>query len=119
MVFDASTPNRSELAAFAALAQAFPDHFLALIDTYDVKESGLPNFCAVAMALHDSGHVAKGVQIDSGDVTRVSAVVRSFLQKASEGFDIPWLKQVEIVTTNANPYTLMPVVAMIRQTLNR
>ena len=47
--------NDSELAAFVAFAQAFPRQFLAMIDTYSTLASGLYNFLAVALALHDSG----------------------------------------------------------------
>ena len=42
--------NESELAAFASYALAFPSGFLALVDTYDVLKSGVPNFLAVARA---------------------------------------------------------------------
>nr|GMC62825.1 nicotinate phosphoribosyltransferase 2-like [Ipomoea batatas] len=47
--------NQSELAAFTSYALAFPGSFLALVDTYDVIRSGVPNFCAVALALNDLG----------------------------------------------------------------
>jgi nicotinic acid phosphoribosyltransferase len=50
--------NSSELLAFAAYALAFPDGFLALVDTYDTLESGVPNFLAVALALHRLGRRA-------------------------------------------------------------
>ena len=36
--------NKGELAAFTSYAIAFPTNFLALVDTYDVLKSGLPNF---------------------------------------------------------------------------
>ena len=49
-------PHDGELAAFASYAIAFPDEFLALIDTYDVSKSGILNFAAVAMALDDLGY---------------------------------------------------------------
>lgn len=47
--------NESELASFICFAQAFPRGFLALIDTYNTLTSGLYNFLAVALALHDAG----------------------------------------------------------------
>lgn len=50
------TSSDSELAAFTAYAQAFPDVFLALVDTYDTMQSGMPNFLCVALALDDLGH---------------------------------------------------------------
>lgn len=51
-----SSSSDSELAAFTAYAQAFPDGFLALVDTYDTLQSGVPNFLCVALALDDLGH---------------------------------------------------------------
>lgn len=50
------TSSESELAAFTAYAQAFPDGFMALVDTYDTLQSGVPNFLCVALALDDLGH---------------------------------------------------------------
>lgn len=51
-----NSSSKSELAAFTAYAQAFPDGFLALVDTYDTLASGVPNFLCVALALDDLGH---------------------------------------------------------------
>lgn len=89
-----------ELAAMVSFAIAFPDGFMALVDTYDVKRSGLLNFCAVAMALNDQGYCAKGVRIDSGDLAYLSCLARETFNLVAERFQIPWFKSVKIVASN-------------------
>jgi nicotinate phosphoribosyltransferase len=74
----------SELAAFIAYAQAFPDGFLALVDTYDTLNSGVPNFIAVASVLARLGHKAVGIRLDSGDLAYLSKEARSMFQDADK-----------------------------------
>jgi nicotinate phosphoribosyltransferase len=69
--------DEGELAAFISYAQAFPAGLVALIDTYDVLESGLPNFICVAMALADFGYAPVGVRLDSGDLAQLSKACRA------------------------------------------
>ncbi|CAI9303205.1 unnamed protein product [Lactuca saligna] len=64
--------NQCELVGFISYALAFPDNFLALVDTYDVMKSGVPNFCAVALALNDLGYKARGIRLNSGDLAYLS-----------------------------------------------
>eukprot|EP00730_Choanoeca_flexa_P002834 TRINITY_DN11197_c0_g1_i4.p1 TRINITY_DN11197_c0_g1~~TRINITY_DN11197_c0_g1_i4.p1 ORF type:complete len:433 (+),score=82.30 TRINITY_DN11197_c0_g1_i4:125-1423(+) len=89
-----------ELAAFTAYAIAFPKTFLALIDTYDVLNSGCPNFLMVALALADLGHVAKGIRLDSGDLAYQSKVCRQLFDWAAERFNVPSLKEAIVVASN-------------------
>ncbi|XP_022339087.2 nicotinate phosphoribosyltransferase-like isoform X1 [Crassostrea virginica] len=92
--------SEGELAAFIAYAQAFPNGFLALIDTYDVIRSGLPNFCSVAMALNDFGYEPRGIRLDSGDLAYLSTVVRENFRKVAEKFGVPWFSKLTIVASN-------------------
>ncbi|KAG0427647.1 hypothetical protein HPB47_025302 [Ixodes persulcatus] len=89
-----------ELAAFVSYAVAFPRNFLALVDTYDVLRSGLLNFSAVAMALHDLGYRAVGVRIDSGDLAYLSSCASALFGQIADQFGQPWFKDLVIVASN-------------------
>ncbi|XP_063702473.1 nicotinate phosphoribosyltransferase isoform X2 [Culicoides brevitarsis] len=101
-ILDISTEESSEgeLAAMVSYAIAFPDGFMALVDTYDVKRSGLLNFCAVALALHDQGYRPIGVRIDSGDLAYLSCLARQTFEKVAERFRLPWFSKLTIVASN-------------------
>ncbi|XP_067928750.1 nicotinate phosphoribosyltransferase-like [Watersipora subatra] len=92
--------NKGELAAFIAYAVAFPKGFLALVDTYDVLRSGIPNFCAVALALNDIGYRAQGIRLDSGDLAYLSNCVRTFFTSVANHFSQDWFKDLTIVASN-------------------
>lgn len=89
-----------ELAAFASYAVAFPDGFLALVDTYDVSRSGILNFAAVAMALNDLGYGAIGIRIDSGDLAYLSKVAREAFESIAKQFGCDWFATLMIVASN-------------------
>ncbi|XP_021714325.1 nicotinate phosphoribosyltransferase 2-like isoform X1 [Chenopodium quinoa] len=92
--------NLSELAAFTSYALAFPDNFLALVDTYDVLRSGIPNFCAVALALRDLGYKAMGIRLDSGDLAYLSCEARKFFQVIEKEFGVPDFGKMSITASN-------------------
>ncbi|CAJ1942831.1 unnamed protein product [Sphenostylis stenocarpa] len=92
--------NQSELAAFTSYALAFPDNFLALVDTYDVMRSGIPNFCAVALALGDLGYKAVGIRLDSGDLAYLSCEVRKFFRAIEKEFGVPEFGKLAITASN-------------------
>ncbi|KAI6234064.1 Nicotinate phosphoribosyltransferase domain containing protein [Aphelenchoides fujianensis] len=91
-----------ELVAFCAYAIAFPNGFLALIDTYDVLRSGVINFCAVTLAIHDLGYRAVGCRIDSGDLSYLSKEIRARFKKiaALDPKNLQWVENLTIVASN-------------------
>ncbi|CAG7659360.1 unnamed protein product [Allacma fusca] len=84
-----------ELAAFASYALAFPEAFVALVDT-----SGLLNFCAVAMALNDMGFIPKGIRIDSGDLAYLSTLSRATFERVATKYNLDWFRTLMIVASN-------------------
>lgn len=92
--------NQSELAAFISYALAFPNDFLALVDTYDVMRSGIPNFCAVALALNDLGYKALGIRLDSGDLAYLSCETRKFFRTIEKEFGVPDFGKMGITASN-------------------
>lgn len=82
-----------ELAAFRAYADAYPDHTILLVDTYDTLASGLPNAITVARELRESGHELRGIRIDSGDLAYLS-------REARRMFDEAGFPDVKIVVSN-------------------
>jgi len=101
----ASNSNDGELAAFIDFAQCFPTQFLALVDTYDTLQSGVPNFLAVALALHQCGFKPIGIRLDSGDLAYLSKTTYKLFEKASDRFvailgGLRLEKELSIVASN-------------------
>ncbi|NXI40849.1 PNCB phosphoribosyltransferase, partial [Galbula dea] len=92
--------NRGELAAFVSYAVTFPCNFQGLLDTYCVRRSGLPNFCAVALALHQLGYQAVGLRLDSGDLAQQSKEIRQALRACGARFQVPWFETIPIAVSN-------------------
>nr|XP_056710600.1 nicotinate phosphoribosyltransferase [Euleptes europaea] len=92
--------NRGERAAFVSYAITFPHNFQGLVDTYCVMRSGIPNFCAVALALNELGYRAIGVRLDSGDLARQSVEIRQVFRTCSAHFQVPWFERVPIAVSN-------------------
>ena len=85
----------SELDAFSAYSDTFPDNSIFLIDTYDTLE-GAHNAVKVAKEMEKRGDHLTGVRLDSGDMVVLSKEVRKILDRAglfnvkifaSSGFD--------------------------------
>lgn len=71
----------SELEAFKAYAEAFPDHCVFLVDTYDTIK-GVANAIEVGRILREKGKELVGIRIDSGDLAYYSNIAREMLDQA-------------------------------------
>jgi nicotinate phosphoribosyltransferase len=92
--------NKGELAAFISYAIAFPTSFLALVDTYDVLKSGVPNFLSVARVLHECNYQAIGLRLDSGDLAYLSLEVRARFIQTAKIYNISYIKDFTIIASN-------------------
>lgn len=71
----------SELEAFEAYADAFPDQCVFLVDTYDTI-NGVKNAIKVGEILRSKGKEMIGIRIDSGDLAYYSNKAREMLDEA-------------------------------------
>ncbi len=83
----------SELEAFRAYANTFPDQCVLLVDTYNTMKSGLPNAITVGKELLEKGHQLMGIRLDSGDLAYLSKRTRKMLDDAG-------LQETKIVVSN-------------------
>ncbi len=75
----------SEIEAFRAYANLYPDACLLLVDTYNTLKSGVPNAIEVFKELRAKGHEPLGIRLDSGDLAYLSKRARKMLDDA--GFE--------------------------------
>ena len=71
----------SELDAFRAFADSFPDSSILLVDTYDTEE-GTRRAAKLGRELTAEGHRLRGVRLDSGDLLDLSRRAREILDEA-------------------------------------
>lgn len=92
--------NDSELAAFITYAGAFPNSFVALVDTYDTLHSGIRNFILVALVLDDLGFAPRGIRLDSGDLSYLSLEASKMFRELAVTLNRPFLRKVIISASN-------------------
>ena len=82
----------SELEAFRAYTQSFPQNAVLLVDTYDTLK-GVQNAITVAKEMANRGEQLAGIRIDSGDLAWLSIQARALLDSAG-------CSDVKIVASN-------------------
>jgi nicotinate phosphoribosyltransferase len=71
--------GQTELDAFDAYSQVYPDDCLLLVDTVDTLGSGIPNAIKVFEKLKKKGHRPLGVRLDSGDLAYLAVQAAKML----------------------------------------
>jgi nicotinate phosphoribosyltransferase len=72
----------SELEAFEAFAESYPDNCILLVDTINTLESGVPNAIKVFEKLRRKGYSPRGIRLDSGDLAYLSLAAAKMLNNA-------------------------------------
>lgn len=99
----------TELDAFRAFAELYPDDCVLLVDTIDTLASGIPNAIRVFEELRNSGHVPRGIRLDSGDLAYLA--IQAAIQLDRAGFD-----EVNIVlSNNLDELVIWQIVTQIRE----
>jgi nicotinate phosphoribosyltransferase len=83
----------TELDAFRAYADLYPDGCTLLVDTINTLESGVPNAILVFEELKQKGHQPVGIRLDSGDLAFLSI-------HAAKQLDDAGFPDVQIVLSN-------------------
>lgn len=103
----------SELDAFRAYADVYPDDCLLLVDTIDTLESGVPNAIKVFEELRRKGHRPIGIRLDSGDLAYLSIQAAGMLDEA--GFE-----DTQIVLSNQlDELVILQIITQIQEEASR
>jgi nicotinate phosphoribosyltransferase len=99
----------TELDAFRAYAEVYPDNCLLLVDTVDTLASGVPNAIRIFEELKRQGHRPIGIRLDSGDLAYLAIQAARMLDEA--GFP-----ETTIVLSNElDELTIWQIHAQIRE----
>jgi len=99
----------SELDAFRAYAEMYPDDCLLLVDTINTLESGVPNAIKIFEELRKKGHKPLGIRLDSGDLAFLSI-------QAAKMLNIAGFHDVSIVlSNNLDELIIWQIITQINQ----
>ncbi len=99
----------TELDAFRAYADVYPDDCLLLVDTIDTLESGIPNAITVFEELRRKGHRPVGIRLDSGDLAHLSIQAARMMNAA--GFE----DTIIVLSNQLDELTIWQILTQVRQ----
>lgn len=98
----------SELDAFRAYAELYPDDCLLLVDTINTLESGIPNAIRTFEELRRKGHHPIGIRLDSGDLAYLTL-------KAAQELNSAGFTETAIVLSNQlDEMVIWQIISQIR-----
>ncbi len=100
--------GQSELDAFRAYADVYPDDCLLLVDTINTLESGVPNAITVFEELRRKGHRPVGIRLDSGDLAYLSTQAAKLLDAA--GFE----DAIIVLSNQIDELVLLQIISQIK-----
>jgi len=101
--------GESELDAFRAYADVYPDDCILLVDTVDTLESGVPNAIRVFEELRSRGHRPVGIRLDSGDLAHLAVRAAKMLDQA--GFP----ETVIVLSNQLDELVIWQIITQIEQ----
>lgn len=105
--------GHSELDAFMAYADVYPDDCLLLVDTVNTLASGVPNAIAVFEKLRRGGHRPVGIRLDSGDLAYLAVEASRMLDQA--GFPDTTI----VLSSQLDELTIWQILAQIESEAGR
>ncbi|MEM9950405.1 MAG: nicotinate phosphoribosyltransferase [Chloroflexota bacterium] len=99
----------TELDAFRAYADVYPDDCLLLVDTIDTLNSGIPNAIRVFEELRQKGHEPVGIRLDSGDLAHLSVLSAKMLDDAS------FPDTSIVLSNNLDELVLLQIITQIQE----
>lgn len=99
----------SELDAFRAYADKYPDNCILLVDTVNSLNSGIPNAVKVFEELRQRGHEPRGIRLDSGDLAYLSIQAHKMLNDA--GFEDAFI----VLSNELDEMVIWQIVEEIRR----
>ncbi len=97
----------TEIDAFRAYAEMYPDDCLLLVDTIDTLESGVPNAIRVFEELRTKGHEPVGIRLDSGDLAYLS------IQAAKQLNDAGFPDTAIVLSNNLDELVIWQIITQI------
>jgi nicotinate phosphoribosyltransferase len=97
----------SELDAFRAYADLYPNNCILLVDTINTLESGIPNAIKVFEEISKKGYHSHGIRIDSGDLAYLCIEASNMLDKA--GFE----KASIVLSNDLDELTIWQIISQI------